>query len=138
MKFRILLFVTMLAALIPLASCVTSHDYNLEVSADQFAVSGYVTSDVTAEVGDKIRVRLASNRSTGFQWSYEISGADVLKEEDRDYEEPEGGALGAAGVEVFTFEAHASGSTKVHMEYARSGEGGQAAQWTYDISVKVE
>ena len=138
MKLTISLALALLFILPVLSSCVTSHDINLDVSADRFASAAYANSDVTAEIGDKIRIRLVANHSTGFEWSYRISEGNVLKEEDHDFEEPTPGVAGAAGVEVFTFEASAQGSTELRMEYGQPWEGGKKAQWTYTVAVTVE
>lgn len=138
MKRVILLVSALLANLLPLSSCVTSHDINLEASADHFAMNAYAGTNVDAEVGDKIRIRLVSNHSAGFEWSYGTSGDNVLREEDHDFEEPKTDVAGAAGIEVFTFETSAKGSTELRMEYGQPWEGGKKAQWIYTVAVTVE
>ena len=95
-------------------------------------------NDFEAEVGDKITVKLCSNPTTGFEWGYEITVDNILKEEDHDFEEPEDGAVGAAGIEVWTFETVEKGETEVRMEYSRPWEGGEQAEWTYTFTVTVE
>ena len=67
-----------------------------------------------------------------------MSNVNVLKEEDYDFEEPEGDGVGAPGIEVWTFEAVAKGTTKVRMEYSRPWEGGEKEEWTYTMTVIVE
>jgi len=96
-------------------------------------------NEFEAEIGDKITAKLCSNPTTGFQWKYEIIGNIVLKEEDHDFEEAEDeGLTGAAGREVWTFEAIEKGTTEVRMEYSRPWEGGEQAEWTYTMIVTVE
>ena len=95
-------------------------------------------NEFEAEVGDKITVKLCSNPTTGFQWAYETTVEDVLKEEDHDFEEPEGDVVGAASIEVWTFEAVEKGTTEVRMEYSQPWEGGLKAEWTYIMTVTVE
>ena len=90
------------------------------------------------EVGDKVRVRLCSNTTTGFQWEYQMTQGNVLKEEDHDYEEPEGNLAGAAGTELWTFEAVGAGETEVSMTYSQSWEGGEKDVWTYTMMITVE
>jgi predicted secreted protein len=97
-----------------------------------------MTNDFEVEIGDKIRVKLCSNPATGFQWEYAMSVENVLKEEDYDFEEPGNGVPGAAGMEVWTFEAVGKGRTQVRLEYSRPSEGGEKAQWTYTMNVAVE
>jgi len=61
-----------------------------------------------------------------------------LKEEDHDFEEPEGDDPGAAGIETWTFEAVETGTTEVQMEYSQPSEGGLKSQWTYHMTVTVQ
>ena len=139
MKPRIMMIFAMLAILLLVPSCfVTSRDINVDISCDEFSANNHVRNDFQAEIGDKIRVRLCSNPTTGFQWEYEISNGSVLKEEDHDFEEPESNIPGAAGVETWTFEATEKGTTEVSMEYSQPWEGGLKAEWTYTITVTVE
>jgi len=77
------------------------------------------------EVGDKIRLELCSNPTTDFQWEYQMTQENVLKEEDHDYEEPDSDVIGAAGLELWTFEAVEAGTTEVLMAYSQPWEGGE-------------
>ncbi|MFC1983334.1 protease inhibitor I42 family protein [Chloroflexota bacterium] len=140
MKIRITLLSTMLAILLLATSCIiTSQDINVDISCDQFSENNQVRNDFQVEVGDKIRARLCSNPTTGFKWEYEMSNENVLAEEDYDFEEPEDKSLvGAAGKEVWTFEAVNKGTTEIRLEYSRPWEGGEKAEWTYTMNVTVE
>ena len=122
-----------------MSSCiVTSHDYNVELSCDEFTNNHHRSGEFEVEVGDKIRVELCSNATTGFQWDYEITTENIVKEEDHDFEPPERDVPGAAGVELWTFEAVGKGTTEIQMEYSQPWEGGMKAEWTYTITVTVE
>jgi predicted secreted protein len=139
MKLRIILVFLMLVASLSLSSCIiTSRDINVEINCDQFNDNHHARNEFRAEIGDKIRVKLCSNPTTGFQWEYEKSGGDVLKEEDHDFEEPQGDVPGAVGTETWTFEAVNKGMTEVRMSYSQSWEGGEKEVWTYTITVTVE
>lgn len=141
MKVRIILIFLMLAASLSLLSCIiTSRAIGVEISCDEFNENPHsIRNEFQVEIGDKITVKLCSNPTTGFQWKYEIIGDIVLKEEDHDFEEPEGeGVVGAAGEEIWTFEAVKQGTTEVRMEYSRPWEGGKQAEWTYTFTVTVE
>ena len=139
MKLRTFLIFTILTAVLLLSSCiVTSHDYNIEVTCDDFGTNNNRISEFEMEVGDKIRMKLCSNPTTGFQWDYEMTIENVLKEEDHDFEEPEEDVVGAAGIELWTFEAVEKGTTEVQMEYSQPWEGGLKAEWTYTMNVTVE
>jgi len=139
MKLRIFLVFTIFTAILLLSSCiVTSHDFNVEISCDEFSESNHHSDEFEVEVGDKIRVELCSNPTTGFEWDYEMTIENVVKEEDHDFEPPEGDVPGAAGIELWTFEAVEKGTTEVRMEYSQPWEGGLKAEWTYTITVTVK
>lgn len=140
MRCRIFLVFAMLAASLSLLSCiVTSHDFSVEVSCDQFGANNHRSSEFEVEVGDKIRVELCSNRTTGFEWTHEMVGDNVLREEDRDFEEAEDeGVVGAAGKDLWTFEAIEKGTTEVSMEYSQPWDGGIKAEWTFELTVVVK
>ena len=141
MRLRIISVIVMLAVSLSLLSCfVTSRETSVEISCDQFSESpNSMRNEFEAEVGDKITVKLCSNPTTGYQWKYEVIGDIVLKEEDHDFEEAEDeGLVGAAGKEVWTFEAIEKGTTEVRMEYSRPWEGGEKTEWTYTMYVTVE
>ena len=139
MKSKIIITLLTLATSLSLLSCiVTSRDINVEITCDQFNENHHTRNEFKVEIGDKIRAKLCSNPTTGFKWEYEMSNANVLKEEDYDFEEPKGDVPGAAGIEVWTFEAVEKGTTEVRMEYSQPWEGGLKKEWTYTITVTVE
>jgi predicted secreted protein len=139
MKLRICLIFTIFTTLLLLSSCiVTSHDFNVEITCDEFGENNHRSGEFEVEVGDKIRMKLCSDPTTGFQWDYEMIVENVLKEEDHDFEEPEGDIPGAAGIEIWTFEAVETGTTEVQMEYSQPLEGGVKSKWTYNVTVTVE
>jgi inhibitor of cysteine peptidase len=138
MRFRFYVIPAILIATLLLSSCVTSHDYEEEISCNDFNSDHNQSSEFEVEVGDKIRIELCSNITTGFRWTYEIDDESVLKFEDYDYIEPEDDELvGAAGTDVWTFEAVGEGTTEVLMEYSQQWEGGLEAEWTYTLAVTV-
>jgi inhibitor of cysteine peptidase len=138
MKLRIILVFAVLVASLSLSSCITSRDINVEITCDQFNENHHMRNEFQIEIGDKIRAKLCSNPTTGFQWEYEMSNENVLKEEDHDFDEPEGDGVGAPGIEVWTFEAVGKGTTEVRMSYSQPWEGGEKEEWTYTVTVTVE
>jgi predicted secreted protein len=142
MKIRIIALLITIILILTLASCfVTSRDTHVEISCDDFAENpspSIIRNDFTMEIGDKLYVKLCSNPTTGFEWSYEMSGDTAVKEEDHDFEEPEGDVVGVPGKETWTFEATEKGETTINMEYSQPWEGGIKGEWTYTISVIVE
>jgi predicted secreted protein len=139
MKLRFFLTLAILITILLLSSCVvTSHDYKAEISCGEFREINHRSDTFNVEVGDKIRLELCSNPTTGFQWDYETTIANVLKEEDHDFEEPKTDVPGAPSIELWTFEAVNKGTTEVQMEYSQPWDGGIKAEWTFTIKVMVE
>ena len=138
MRLRIILALVMLAVSISPLSCITSRDINVDITCDQFNENHHTRNEFQVEIGDKIRVKLCSNPTTGFQWEYETTVKNVLKEEDHDFEEPKEDVPGAAGIEVWTFEAAEKGTTEVRLVYSQSWEGVEKEEWTYTMTVTVE
>jgi len=119
----------------------TGEEISIEVSYDDFMANNDITREVEVAVGDSIEVTLGSNATTGFQWSEsaQISDQSVLEQKTHEYVAPDqqGGALGVAGKEVWTFEALESGTTTVSMEYSQPWEGGEKGSWTFVLTVVV-
>jgi len=139
MKLKMILLCTVLAVSFSLLSCVvTSRDVNIEISCEQFSENPHFMNSLKVNVGDKIRVKLCSNPTTGFKWDYRIIDETVLIKEDYDFEEPKDeGVVGAAGQEIWTFEAVNPGSTQVDLEYSQTWEGGQKAEWKFTLFLQV-
>jgi inhibitor of cysteine peptidase len=138
MKLRILPVVILGICLLLVSSCTTSHDYNLEVTCEDFTDNPNNESEFTLEVGDKIRIELCANPSTGYEWDYEMTVDGIVAEEDHDYDEPEDDLVGAPGTEFWTFEAVNSGNTEITMEYAPPGAGNTEDSWTLVMVVTVQ
>ena len=140
MKLRIFIMISLLVLILAMLSCIaTSHDTYVEISCDEFTENPTsMQDDFDIEIGEKIYVELCSNPTTGFKWSYEMSGDAALEEEDHDFEEPEGNVVGAAGKETWTFEATDKGETVINMEYSQPWQGGMKGEWIYTIRVVVE
>lgn len=136
MKIKIFAVFALSMLLLPLPACiVTSHDYNMAFSCDDFAENSRYHTDYELEVGDKIRLELCSNASTGLRWEYQMTPEGILLTEDHDYQEPEGDLIGAPGIEFWTFEADTVGKTEVQMKYRKPND--TDATWTYDLTVTV-
>ncbi len=138
MKLRILPLFVLLVVLVLVSSCTTSFDYSLTASCEDFADNPNNISEYTLEVGDKIRVELCADPSTGYKWDYEMSVEGVVMEEDHDYNEPEDEADGAAGTEFWTFEAINPGNTEVTMDYGQPGVDDSEDHWTLVMTITVE
>ena len=138
MKLRILPVVLLGTCMLFISSCTTSHDYSLTVTCEDFEDNPNNESEFTLEVGDKIRIELCANPSTGYEWDYEMTVESIVAEEDHDYDEPESDLVGAPGTEFWTFEAVNSGDTEITMEYTPLGGGNTEDSWTLVMVVTVE
>lgn len=140
MKLKTVVLVGLLVLTLAALSCVvTSRETYVEISCDDFMENPTsIRNDFQIEVGDKIYIELCSNPSTGFQWSYNMSGDIAVKEEDHDFDEPEGDMPGAPGKETWTFEGVSKGTAEILMEYSQPWDGGIKGEWTYRITVTVE
>lgn len=138
MKPRIIHILAILAILLSSFSCINSRNINVEISYDQFSQNNHIRNEFQAGIGDKITIKLSSNPTTGFKWEYKTTVENIIKEEDHHFQEPKGNVVGAAGIEVWTFEAVGKGTTEIQMEYSRPWEGGEKAEWAYTVTVTVE
>jgi inhibitor of cysteine peptidase len=111
-----------------------------EVPIDTFMNESDIVGQVEVPVGDTLVLKLGSNVTTGFAWNEEaeISDTSVLKQTGHEYISPETDLVGAAGQEVWTFKALKKGTVTVSVEYSRPWEGGEKAEWTYELTVTVK
>lgn len=94
---------------------------------------------VTLEQGERLRVVLESNASTGYAWSVTVAPhSSVLIPVGEPFYVPAAtNLLGAAGHQVFDFEAVGSGSTSMTLSYARPGVPSEPAADEFSVSVNV-
>lgn len=104
---------------------------------------------VTASIGDSggtaslvpyqpLVVRLPSNPSTGYGWSYTIAGDDVLRLDSLSGEAPAAdGMVGVPGLEVWSFRAQGSGTAVLTYIYARPWEKNALPAKTFTLKVQV-
>jgi inhibitor of cysteine peptidase len=114
---------------------------SVEVSCDDFSQQNHITKQVEVGAGGTLTVTLCSNQTTGFMWSEtaQISDQSVLQQTDHKFVPPEAeGVVGAAGKEVWTFNALKKGTSTVSVEYSRPWEGGEKGVWTFNLTVTVK
>jgi len=114
---------------------------SVEVSCDDFSQQNHITRQVAVAAGGTLTVTLCSNQTTGFMWSEtaQISDQSVLQQTDHRFVSPEAeGVVGAAGNEVWTFNALKKGTSTVSVEYSRPWEGGEKGEWTFNLTVTVK
>jgi inhibitor of cysteine peptidase len=111
----------------------------MAVGYDEFMQQKQITKQVTISKGAELIIDLAANPSTGFSWGEAtVADPDTMQQKESRYVAPAGGAPGAAGSQVWTFTAAEKGTTTVKMQYSRPWEGGEQAEWTFEIAVTVQ
>jgi predicted secreted protein len=111
------------------------------VGCDQFAAQTSITQTTEMSVGDKFKVTLCSNPTTGFAWQEpEISDAAIVSVADKSFGAPVAGTaqvVGAAGTDSITLKAIATGTSIVVLSYSQPWVGGTSGEWTYTLTVTV-
>jgi inhibitor of cysteine peptidase len=80
-------------------------------------------STIESKVGDTFTIPLEANHTTGYSWHLaQPPDPAILKQVGEKYEEDNSGSVGAGGVETWTFQAMAKGTTTLVFEYARPFE----------------
>jgi len=90
--------------------------------------------------GERVIVRLESNRSTGYRWSLLTSGSSALTSlAAAEYTQEAGadGKPGAGGTESWYFQASATGAEELRFEYRRPWEENVPAAKSANYTVKV-
>ncbi|WP_161976357.1 protease inhibitor I42 family protein [Mycolicibacterium sp. CH28] len=111
----------------------------VEVPYDELLNQKRITRDVELHVGDTLRVVLASNASTGYQWSAQAQIGDpaVLTQRSHDVAGPTDALPGASGTETWTFEAAKTGTSTLTTTYGQPWPGGAKDAWTFTATVGV-
>ena len=91
---------------------------------------------VVLQTGQSLKVTLNENASTGFRWIVQAK-PDVLRESADEPEAPKG-PPGQGGVRTFVFEAVATGSGELRLEYRRSWENTVPPARTLKLLVRVD
>lgn len=134
----------MIASGLILSGCAHADDRTpqtttVEVSYDDLLNQKNVSRQVSLVAGDTLRLVLASNASTGYQWSTEalISDRDVLTQTGHHTVAPTDAKPGSPGTEVWTFEAIKPGSVTLTTTYGQPWPGGTKDAWTFSAEVSV-
>lgn len=117
----------------------TPQTTTVEVSYHDLLDQKNVSRQVSLVAGDTLRVVLASNASTGYQWTADaqISDRGVLTQTSHQTVAPTDAKPGAAGTEVWTFDAIKPGSATVTTSYGQPWPGGTKDAWTFSAAVSV-
>ncbi|OYN81283.1 protease inhibitor I42 family protein [Mycolicibacterium sphagni] len=136
--------IALLALVLTLAGCTDvkrpPRTTSIEVSYDDLLNKKQINQNVGLGVGDKLRIILASNASTGYQWSAQaqISDPAVMVQRDHLYAGPSGvSPPGSAGTETWTFQALKAGTALLLTSYSQPWPGGAKDSWTFTAAVTV-
>ena len=142
MKIKLVIIGILAALALSMLACSAgSQEKSIEVSIDDFTSQKNISQQIDVPIGSSLKVILGSNQSTGFQWSeaaVNLSAFIAIKQVSHEYLAPDSKAMGAPGKEVWTFETLEKGTTTISMVYSRPWEGGEKAEWTYNLTVTVK
>jgi inhibitor of cysteine peptidase len=141
MKIKLVILGVLALMSLSLLACTTvaSAD-SVAVSVNDFDSQNNIIKEITVSAGGSFKVSLESNATTGFSWpeQAEIGNTAIVKQTDHKYLAPTSDLMGAPGKEVWTFKALQKGTTVIAMEYSRPWEGGEQADWTFNLTVTVK
>lgn len=95
---------------------------------------GPTDTTINAAPNSTFSIRLESNPSTGYTWTF-TSQSDIVRLVDQRTEAPDTAKVGAPGAQVFTFEAAAAGTTSLAFTYARAAPSPDDKTITYVVNV---
>lgn len=89
--------------------------------------------------GQPLVVRLPSNPSTGYGWTYTVAGDDVLRLESvSGVAAASNGRVGAPGESVWSFRGQGKGIAELNFVYARPWEKNATPEKTFKLTVVVQ
>jgi inhibitor of cysteine peptidase len=96
---------------------------------------------VTLSAGATLTIRLVSNPTTGYRWQpAAATDAAVLRQVSNTYapNTSSPGLVGVGGIETWTYQAQAAGTTTIRLHYVRPWEKPPSPAQTYVLTVTVE
>lgn len=99
-----------------------------------------ISQNVTLAVGNTLVVELGSNYTTPYRWTPDtkIGDSSVVKQLTHEFVQPTSDALGAPGVEEWTFTALKPGSTTISTAYTSFVGKDAKPACTYTLTVTVQ
>jgi predicted secreted protein len=91
---------------------------------------------VELALGESCEIRLAENRTAGYQWSLVADGTPICERVGDDYQTA-AGPPGKGGTHWWELRAIHSGETRVLLEYRRSWEPDASPARTFSLRVRV-
>lgn len=149
MKIRMVLPLILIIGCIGLGACTTANadsgakpDLSVQFGNADFSSStnNTVNKSVELTVEQKVVVSLWSNPTTGYSWSEQaaIQNGNMVTQLDHQFVAPTvSQVVGAAGTEVWIFQATVTGETTVTLQYGQPWLGGEKAAYTFVLTVSV-
>ena len=89
-------------------------------------------------VGQELRISLEANVTTGYSWTVDGSVPAQLEQVGEPKSTPSSDAIGAGGVQVWTFSGRSPGDGVLKLKYTRSFEPTAPPAGTFEVNVKVK
>ena len=99
--------------------------------------NGQANSLVDMQKGNHLRVTLAGNPTTGYNWEVSQVDSQILKQVGETQFQADSSAVGSGGKVILEFEAIGTGTTNLQLIYHRSWETGVLPLQTYAVTVRV-
>lgn len=99
-------------------------------------VTAYDKAEVSAKVGDVIKITLNENTSTGYSWQIIDLPQQVELTEEQVIDDNPAGLVGAAHLKVFEFMIKESGALKIKLNYTRVWEKNTDNVENFELIVK--
>ncbi len=91
---------------------------------------------INIEIGQSFEVRLASNATTGFEWSIAELDTQIVENTGFEYVLDQPVMTGSGGMDSWIFTGRSVGTTQLQLVYSRSWESVPPAQ-TFEITINV-
>ncbi len=88
-------------------------------------------------VGERFKVNLSENPSTGYGWAIDETNSRLLTLDGTEYAEPAEGFIGARGRRTFTFTARQPGEVVLKLKYWRFWDGEGSITERYGVTLKI-
>ena len=99
-------------------------------------VTAYDKAEVSAKVGDVIKITLNENTSNGYSWQIIDLPQQVELTEEQVIDDNPAGLVGAAHLKVFEFMIKESGALKIKLNYTRVWEKNTDNVKNFELIVK--
>ncbi|MDQ3966855.1 MAG: protease inhibitor I42 family protein [Thermoproteota archaeon] len=92
--------------------------------------------DLSVKCGDKFKIEVESNPSTGYKWHLLFSNEDILRLISSEFVPKLTNQVGSSGIQRFNFEAIKEGRTSVKVVYKRVWEEQAMKSNEYFVNVR--